>query len=63
LHAILDRDWTNVGLNIVLVLVVTWKLFPFIRESYALATEWDAPRWQEINELSLIDFLFCRFTL
>jgi hypothetical protein len=56
-------DWNNLAINIAFVAFIGWKLIPFITHSYALESERESPKWNDMNDLSLLDFLLVRFPL
>jgi len=63
IRSIQAQAWMNLGINMALLIFVAWKLWPFMKKSYAMESEHDSPNWTKLNDSSLTDFLFLRFDL
>jgi len=56
-----NKAWTDVGLGVIGIWLISQLLIPGIEQIPAVQREWSSPLWDRFNDSSLMEFLFFQF--
>jgi hypothetical protein len=56
-----NKAWTDIGLGVIGIVLISQLLIPKFEQISAVQREWGSPLWEKLNDSSLTEFLSFQF--